>query len=125
VALFGFKQFPNNTYDLFVEKITQIGGIYSKLEALMAVTQLSWESAGFTATASWACSKAYDKIEYWEVQEKCESYDKKGIQVIHLELEFQVCFLDSNFQKIVQKLRIITGEVTHRSKIAITIDQPQ
>jgi len=79
VGVFGFPPFPNNTYELFVEKISQIGGIDTKLEALMTVTQFSWESGGFTATASWVCSQAYDKREYWAIQENCEAIDKKGI----------------------------------------------
>jgi len=79
VGIFGFEQFPSNTYELFVEKVSRIGGIDTKLEALMAVTQFSWESAGFTATASWACSQAHDKREYWAIGNNCEDENQIGI----------------------------------------------
>jgi hypothetical protein len=46
---------------------------------------------------------------------------KKVFKLFLIELEFQVYFIESNIQKVVQKLRIITGEVTHRSNIVITI----
>ncbi len=70
--MFGHGSPSASIAQAFINQAQSKGSMTSKLEAFMAVAQLSWESAGFTARREWACSGG--KWSAWP----CESYDKKG-----------------------------------------------
>ncbi len=72
VKVFGFGTPSVSIAQAFINETKADGSISTKLEAYMAVAQMSWESAGFTARREWACSGGR-----WSAQ-PCESYDKKG-----------------------------------------------
>ncbi len=72
VSVFGFGTPSVSIALAFINEAAAIGSISSKLEAYMAVAQLSWESAGFTARRERACSDG--RWSAWP----CASYDKIG-----------------------------------------------
>jgi hypothetical protein len=72
VNVFGFGTPSASIAQAFIDEAKADGSISTKLEAYMAVAQLSWESAGFTARREWACSDG--RWSAWP----CESYDKQG-----------------------------------------------
>ena len=53
----GFPKPSLEQYDGFVTKL-HIGGVYTKMEAAMAVAQMLWESSGFQNKKEWGCNKA-------------------------------------------------------------------
>jgi len=71
-AVFGYGTPSAAIANAFINQAQSSGGITSKLEAFMAVAQLGWESAGFSARSEWACSGG--RWSAWP----CDSYDTNG-----------------------------------------------
>jgi len=69
---FGHGIPSSNIAKAFISQVQTKGSITSKLEAFMAIAQLSWESAGFTARSEWACSGG--RWSAWP----CDSYSTEG-----------------------------------------------
>jgi len=71
-AAFGHGTPSASIANSFISQAKTKGSITSKLEAYMAIGQLSWESAGFTARAEYACSGGH-----WSAW-PCDSYSTAG-----------------------------------------------
>ncbi len=72
VKVFGFGTPSASIAQAFIDEAEADGSISTKLEAYMAVAQMSWESAGFTARNEWDCSGGL-----WS-NNTCGTYDKVG-----------------------------------------------
>jgi hypothetical protein len=93
--LFGFGTPSASIAQVLIDEAEADGSISTKLEAYMAVAQLSWESAGFTTRREWACRG--DRWFAWP----CESYDKHFNNILNMLITIIKIFIFNKNNSII------------------------